>query len=120
MDTPFRSDDGWWNIALDFEYPVVGFGIHSIITGIEHKQTFIYRGQSLDVKPETIPPPFSETYTHEAAQQFHCVGEWVSTDNLKSREQARYFWVKLTSDEDKVPEIFLKDVHRLSPVSVSV
>ena len=119
-DTPFKSEDGWWNIALEFEHPVLGFGIHSIITGIEHKQTFIYRGQSLDVKPETIPPPFSETYTHEAAQQLHCVGEWVSTNNLKSREQARYFWVKLTSDEDKVPEIFLKDVHGLSPVSVAI
>ena len=49
VDTPFKSDDGWWNVGLSFEHSVVGFGIHSIITGIEHDSDFIYRGLSLEV-----------------------------------------------------------------------
>ena len=112
VDTPFKSDDGWWNVGLSFEHPVVGFGIHSIITGIEQKQSFIYRGLSLDVKPEDMPPAFSDVYVFEEVQGQHCVGEWKYVD-LKSTEQGRYFWVKLRSESDEVPEILLKDVHGL-------
>ena len=124
VDTPFRSEDGWWNVALSFEYPVIGFGIHSIITGIGHKQDFIYRGLSLDVEPESMPPAFSAVYPFSEVQRKHCVGEWEYVD-LKSTEQARYFWVKLLpnnagADSDEVPEILLKDVHGLRPVSVAV
>lgn len=119
VDTPFRSADGWWNVGLAFEYPVVGFGIHSIITGIEHEQDFIYRGLSLDVKPENMPPVFSDVYPFAEVQGRHCVGDWEYVD-LKSTEQGRYFWVKLRSDEDKEPEILLKDVHGLRAVSVAI
>ena len=118
VDTPFKSEDGWWNVCLAFEYPVVGFGIHSIITGIEHKQDFIYQGLNLDVMPEIMPPIFSDVYSFSEVQRKHCVGAWEYID-LISTEQARYFWVKLKSDEDKVPEILLKDENGLSPVSVS-
>ena len=119
VDTPFMSDDGWWNVVLSFEYPVVGFGIHSIITGIEHKQSFIYRGLRLDVMPENKPPVFSDVYPFSDVQRKHCVGDWEFID-LMSTEQGRYFWVKLKSAEgsDKVPEILLKDVNGLRPVSV--
>ena len=119
VDTPFKSDDGWWNVGLSFEHPVVGFGIHSIITGIEHKQSFIYRGLSLDVEPEGVPPAFSDVYPFLEVQGKHCVGDWEYVD-LMSTEQARYFWVKLRSDEDKMPEILLKDVHGLQNISVSI
>lgn len=124
VDIPFRSEDGWWNVFLSFESPVVGFGIHSIITGIEHEKDFIYRGLSLDVKPEDMPPAFSDVYPFSEVQGKHCVGDWEYVD-LKSTEAARYFWVKLLpnndgTDSDEVPEILLKDVHGLSPVSVSI
>ena len=56
VETPFKSSDGWWNIGLELESPAVGFGIHSIITGIDHQQSFIYRGLRLDVKPAKMPP----------------------------------------------------------------
>jgi len=119
VDTPFKSSDGWWNISLEFVHPVVGFGIHSIITGIDHKQSFIYRGRSLDVKPTTVPPAFSKVYPFAEAQKRHCVGDWATVD-LVSIEQARYFWVKLRSDEEKAPEILLKDENKLSSVSVAI
>lgn len=119
VGTPFKSEDDWWNIALEFEYPVVGFGIHSIITGIEHEQDFIYCGRSLDVKPDTVPPAFSSVYAFSEVQGRHCVGDWEYID-LMSTEQGRYFWVKLKSDSDKSPEVLLKDVHGLRPVSVSI
>ena len=118
VDTPFKSEDGWWNIFLAFEHPVVGFGIHSVITGIAHKQSFIYRGLSLDVKPAVDPPVFSDVYVFSEVQGQHRVGDWEYID-LRSTDQARYFWVKLWSDDDEVPEIILKDVHGLSPVSVA-
>lgn len=125
VDTPFMSDDGWWNVCLSFEYPVVGFGIHSIITGIDQSQDFIYRGLSMDVKPASVPPSFSDVYDYEEVSGKHCVGEWEYVD-LKSTEQALYFWVKLKpnnsgADSDKVPEILLKDENNgLRPVSVAV
>ena len=126
VDTPFMSEDGWWNVGLSFEYPVVGFGIHSIITGIEHKQSFIYRGLRLDVKPESIPPAFSDVYPFAEVQRKHCVGDWEYID-LMSTEQARYFWVKLhpnnsgaDSGIDEIPEILLKDENGLRPVSVAI
>ena len=119
VDTPFMSEDGWWNVGLSFEYPVVGFGIHSIIPGIDHKGSFIYRGLSLDVEPENVPPAFSDVYPFSEVQGKHCVGDWEYVD-LKSTEQGRYFWVKLQpgDNEDKEPEILLKDENRLRPVSV--
>lgn len=119
VDTPFLSDDGWWNIVLSFEYPVVGFGIHSIITGIEHSQDFIYRGLSMDVKPSSVPPSFSDVYVFGEVSGQHCVGDWEYVD-LKSTEQGRYFWVKLRSDSDEVPEILLKEENGLRPVSVAI
>lgn len=108
VGTPFKSDDGWWNIAVAFEYPVVGFGIHSIITGISHTQLFIYQGMSLDVKPEIDPPAFSDVYPFESVQGQHCVGDWISVGEV-STEQGRYFWVKLNTVSDEMPEIFLKE-----------
>lgn len=124
VDTPFMSEDGWWNVGLSFEYPVVGFGIHSIITGIEHAKDFIYRGLSMDVKPENIPPAFSDVYPFAEVSGKHCVGDWESVDRM-STEQGRYFWVKLHpnnsgSNSDEVPEILLKDVNGLRPVSVAI
>lgn len=124
VDTPFMSDDGWWNVGLSFEYPVVGFGIHSIITGIEHSQDFIYRGLSMDVKPASVPPSFSDVYPFAEVSGKHCVGDWEYVD-LKSTEQARYFWVKLKAnnsgaESDEVPEILLKDENGLRPVSVAI
>ena len=121
VETPFKSTDGWWNIALEMESPIVDFGIHSIITGIEHKQDFIYRGLRLDVKPEDMPPVFSDVYPFAEVQRKHCVGDWEYVD-LMSTEQARYFWVKLNpkSSENKTPEILLKDQNGLSPVSVAI
>lgn len=121
VDTPFMSADGWWNVGLSFEYPVVGFGIHSIITGIDHKRSFIYRGLSLDVEPENVPPAFSSVYAFSEVQGKHCVGDWEYVD-LKSTEQGRYFWVKLQpgDNEDDVPEILLKDENGLRPVSVAM
>ena len=119
VDTPVRSEDGWWNVSLSFEYPVIGFGVHSIITGIEHEQSFIYRGLSMDVMPEDVPPPFSDVYVFEDVQRMHCVGNWKYVD-LRSEEAGRYFWVKLRSDEDKEPEILLKDINGLRAVSVSI
>lgn len=121
VGTPFRSDDGWWNISLSFESPIVGFGIHSLSVGIDIAADFIYRGLNLDVEPEGVPPPFSDVYPFSEVQGKHCVGEWEYVD-LRSEEQARYFWVKLRSDteSEKVPEILLKDVHGLLPVSVAI
>lgn len=119
VDTPFRSEDGWWNIFLSFEAPISGFGVHSIITGIEHEQSFIYRGLSLDVKPEDMPPAFSDVYVFAEVQGRHCVGDWEYVD-LRSEAAGRYFWVKLWSESDEVPEILLKDVHGLRCVSVAV
>lgn len=119
VDTPFMSDDGWWNVGLSFEYPVVGFGIHSIITGIEQSADFIYRGLSMDVMPMSVPPSFSDVYVHGEVSGKHCVGDWEYVD-LKSTEPARYFWVKLRSDSDEVPEILLRDENGLSPVSVAI
>ena len=124
VDTPFMSEDGWWNVGLSFEYPVVGFGIHSIITGIEHSQDFIYRGLSMDVKPSSVPPSFSDVYPFAEVSGQHCVGDWEYVD-LKSTEQGRYFWVKLHpnnsgAESDEVPEILLKDVNGLRPVSVAI
>ena len=124
VDTPFMSEDGWWNVGLSFEYPVVGFGIHSIITGIEHSRDFIYRGLSMDVKPENMPPAFSDVYPFAEVSGQHCVGDWEYVD-LMSTEQGRYFWVKLHpnnsgANSDEVPEILLKDVNGLRPVSVAI
>ena len=121
MSTPDKTSDGWWNIFIEFEYPVIGFGIHSILTGINHTQDFIYRGMSLDVPPPDPPPPFSAEYSYAAAQAYHCVGDWATTD-LKSDVQAKYFWVKLNADSDIMPEISLKvpDIfEHLTPVSVA-
>lgn len=121
VDTPFMSADGWWNVGLSFEYPVVDFGIHSIITGIEHSRDFIYRGLSMDVKPSSVPPSFSDVYPYGEVQGKHCVGDWEYV-GLKSTEQGRYFWVKLQSDSEpeKMPEILLKDENGLRPVSVAL
>ena len=58
-------------------------------------------------------------YPFSDAQEKHCVGDWETVD-LRSTEQGRYFWVKLKSDEDKMPEILLKDVHGLQNISVAV
>ena len=121
VEAPYKSDDGWWNIGLEFEYPVVGFGIHSIITGIEHTADHIYRALTLDVQPSEPPPAFSDTYLYAGAQQFHCVGDWEYID-LASTTQARYFWVKLNApDVEEMPEIYLREEDtQLKPVSVAV
>ena len=121
MSTPYKTSDGWWNVFIAFEYPVVGFGIHTVLTGIDHKQDFIYRGMSLDVPPPEPPPPFSAEYSYAVAQKFHCVGDWATVD-LQSDVQAKYFWLKLNGDDRKMPEVLLKDpqvLEYLTPVSVA-
>ena len=121
VEAPYQTDDGWWNIGLEFEYSVVGFGIHSIITGIEHTADHIYRALTLDVKPSEPPPAFSEAYPYADAQQFHCIGDWEYVD-LASTTQARFFWVKLNApDVEEMPEIYLREEDtQLKPVSVEV
>ena len=104
IGTPYKTADDWWNIYITFKYPVIGFGIHSIITGIDYERSFIYRGTALDVPPDAPPPPFSADYDYVQAQQQHCVGDWVSVD-LQSAEDARYFWVKLQSSSSRMPEV---------------
>ena len=122
MATPYKTSDGWWNVFIEFEYPVVGFGIHTVLTGINHRQDFIYRGMSLDVRPPEPPPPFSAEYSYVAAQTFHCVGDWATVD-LQSDVQAKFFWLKLNADDDIMPEVLLKDpqvLEYLTPVSVAI
>lgn len=107
IGTPYKTADDWWNIPITFTHPVIGFGIHTLITGIDHQQAFIYRGTALDAQPTAPPPPFSEDYDYGQAQRQHCVGDWISVD-LQSEEQARYFWVKLQSTSPHTPEIRIK------------
>lgn len=111
LTVPYQTDDGWWNFCVTFKYPVLGFGIHSLITGIDHISDFIYRGERLDVKPELAPPSFSDTYRFEDVQSAHCVNGWEYSD-LQNTVQSRYFWVKLkppASDTDTAPEISLRE-----------
>lgn len=120
IETPYKTSDGWWNVFLEFTYPVVEFGIHSIVTGIDHTDDFIYRGISLDVPPPDPPPAFSNDYDYTIAQAAHCVGDWATVD-LQSTEPARYFWVKLETDSEEMPEVALREIDtQIGVVSVAV
>ncbi len=119
IGTPFKSADDWWNILIEFESPVVGFEIHSIITGIEHTDDFIYRADTLDVQPAEMPPAFSDLYAHDDVQFSHCINGWTYID-LQNTVQAKFFWVKLLSDDDKTPEVSLRETDtQLKAVSVA-
>ena len=99
----------------------MGFGIHSI-TGINHTQDFIYRAETLDVKPTEIPLVFSDEYAFADVQSAHCVNGWAYTD-LQNTVQSRCFFVKLlpADDEDYMPEIYLRESdEQLKPISVAV
>ena len=109
VETPYRGEDDWWNILVVLEHPVMGFGIHSITTGIKHVDDIIYTAQTLDNRPEEVPPDFTDSDgVYPVPEGQHFVNGWEYTD-LQNEYQGRYFWVKVKpdEDEDRIPEILL-------------
>ena len=122
--TPYKTEDGWWNVSVDFVNPVVGFATQDLILGIPANYPVLYQALTLDVKPTEPPPAYGPKYDFARSQQTHCIGDWQYLADDTSTEQAKYFWLKFESDLDDMPEIFLREqslrtVNALRPVSVA-
>ena len=122
--TPYKTEDGWWNVSVDFVNPVVGFATEDLILGIPANYPVLYQALTLDVKPTEPPPVYGPKYDFARSQQTHCVGDWKYLADDTSTEQAKYFWLKFESDLDDMPEIFLREQslrtkNVLRPVSVA-
>ena len=122
LGSPYRTEDGYWNVPIDFVNPVSGFSVDNLIIGVEYSVPILYQGLMLDVKPNDPPPPFSDAYNFAGSQTIHCAGVWKYLADSFST-QARYFWLKFKSDAAEIPEILLREspsvLDDITPVSVA-
>lgn len=122
LGAPYKTADGYWNVPIDFTYPVAGFSVDNLIIGVEYSLPVLYQGLTLDVKPTESPPVYDNAYNFAESQTIHCVGNWKYLADSFST-QARYFWLKFKSDTDEIPEILLREspsvLDDITPVNVA-
>ena len=125
MSTPDKTSDGWWNVEVEFEYPVVGLAPGNFIFGVDiasPEDTALYRAATLDVQPTEPPPAFGRNYVPGGYLNQHCVGDWEYEIYYSNTVQAKYFWLKFRTDSQEMPEVSLIDpevLEFLTPVSVA-
>lgn len=122
LGSPYKTADGYWNVGIDFAYPVSGFSVDNLIIGVDYSVPVLYQALTLDVRPSEAPPVFSEEYDFASSQTIHCVGNWKYLADSFST-QGRYFWLKFKSDAEEIPEILLREspsvLDDITPVSVA-
>lgn len=122
LGSPYKTEDGYWNVPIDFAFPVSGFSVDNLIIGVDYSVPVLYQGLTLDVKPSEPPPAYDDAYNFAGSQTIHCVGNWKYLADIIST-QARYFWLKFKSDAAEIPEILLREspsvLDDITPVSVA-
>ena len=122
LGSPYKTEDGYWNVSLDLAFPASGFSVDNLIIGVDYSVPVLYQGLTLDVKPSEPPPVYGAEYNFAESQTIHCVGNWKYLADSFST-QARYFWLKFKSDAAEIPEILLREspsvLDDITPVSVA-
>ena len=124
LETPYKTSDGYWNVGIEFEFPVLGFSVDYLIIGIDYNVPVLYQSAMLDVKPDTPPPAYDINYDQAGSQNIHCVGDWNYLADSANTQQGKFFWAKFQSDSVQVPEVLLGEgtsvLDNITPVSVAL